>query len=124
MDSLEKSFSPYNGPGNALEEMKLLKFGNDKSIDKHVSKFKLLVAQSGLGQSTVVIDLFRETIPYSLQRPIITTEFAPTILDRWFDKAILFHNNWKKVQRYLGRGRNIIETKQEELKKKFFYLPK
>ena len=67
MDSLEKSFLPYDGPGNALEEMKSLKFSNDKSIDKHVSKFKLLVAQSRLGQSAAVIDLFRETLPYSLQ---------------------------------------------------------
>ena len=67
MESLEKSFSPYDGPGDALEEMKQLKFTNDKSIDEHVSKFKLLVAQSGLGSSAAVIDLFRETLPYSLQ---------------------------------------------------------
>ena len=82
MDSLKKSFLPYDGPGNVLEEMKLLKFSNDKSIDEHMSKFKLLVAQSGLGQSTVVIDLFREMLPYSLQRPIIIMELAPTTLDR------------------------------------------
>ena len=67
MESLEKSFSPYDGPGDALEEMKQLKFTNDKSIDKHMSKFKLLVAQSGLGQSVAVINVFRETLPYSLQ---------------------------------------------------------
>ena len=60
-----------------------------------MSKFKLLVAQSGLGNSMAVIDLFRETFPYSLQQPIITAEFAPTTLDGWFDKAIVFHNNWK-----------------------------
>ena len=51
MDSLEKSFSPYDRSSNALKEMKQLKFTNNKSIDKHVSKFKLLVAQSGSGQS-------------------------------------------------------------------------
>ena len=89
MDSLEKSFSPYNGPGDALEEIKQLKFTNDKSIDEHVSKFKLLVAQSGLGQSVAVINLFRETLPYSLQCPIITAEFSPTTLDGWFNKAIV-----------------------------------
>ena len=32
MDSLKKSFSPYDGPGNALEEIKQLKFTNDKSM--------------------------------------------------------------------------------------------
>ena len=125
MESLEKSFSPYDGPGDALEEMKLLKFTNDKSIDEHVSKFKLLVAQSGLEQSAVVIDLFRETLPYSLQRPIITAEFSPTTLDGWFDKAIVFHNNWKRAQQYLGRGRTATEPKKEEpTRKKFFYPPR
>ena len=101
MDSLKKLFSPYDGPGNALKEMKQLKFTNDKSIDEHVSKFKLLMAQSGLEQSVAVINLFMETLPYSLQRPIITMEFSPTTLDGWFNKAIVFHNNWKKAQRYL-----------------------
>ena len=93
MESLKKSFSPYDGPGDALDEMKQLRFTNDKSIDKHVSKFKLLVAQSGLGHSTAIINLFRETLPYSLQQPIITLEFSPTTLDGWFDKAIVFYNN-------------------------------
>ena len=115
MESLEKSFSPYDGPGDALEEIKQLKFTNDKSIDE-------LVAQSGLGHSMAVIDLFGETLPYSLQRPIITVEFSPTTLDGWFDKAIVFHNNWKKAQRYLGRGRTNANMKREEpTKKKFFY---
>ena len=93
MDNLEKLFSPYNGPGNALEEMKQLKFSNDKSIDEHMSKFKLLVAQSGLGQFMAVIDPFREMLSYSLQKPIITAEFLLTTLNEWFDKAIVFYNN-------------------------------
>ena len=82
MDSLEKSFSPYDGPGNALEEMKQLKFTNDKSIDKHVSKFKLIVAQSGLGQSTAVIDLFRETLPILSNNPLSLQNFhQPPLMD-------------------------------------------
>ena len=108
---VEKSFLPYDRPGDALKEIKQLKFSNNKSIDEHVSKFKLLVAQSGLGQSMAVINLFRETLPYALQRTIITTEFLPTTLDGWFDKAIVFHNDWKKAQKYLGQGRNTTETK-------------
>ena len=52
-------------------------------------------------------------------------EFLPTTLDGWFNKAIVFDNNWKKAQRYLGQGRTLMETKQgEPIKKKFFYLSK
>ena len=43
MDSLEKSFLPYDGPGNVLKKMKQLKFTNDKSIDKHIDAIVMLL---------------------------------------------------------------------------------
>ena len=66
LDSLEKSFSPYDMPGDALNTMKCLQM-KEESFEEHLAKFKLLVAQSGLDESAVVIDLFRETLPYRLQ---------------------------------------------------------
>ena len=43
IDSLEKSFSPYNAPGDALKTMKQLQMG-ESSITEHVTRFKLLVS--------------------------------------------------------------------------------
>ena len=55
--SLEKSFLPYDAPGDALDAMKHLRMG-EGSFEKHLAKFKLLVSQSGLDKSAAVADLF------------------------------------------------------------------
>ena len=66
IESLEKSFSPYDAPGDTLDAMKHLRMG-DRSFDEHLAKFKLLRSQSGLDELPVIIDLFREMLPIGLQ---------------------------------------------------------
>ena len=101
IESLEKSFLPYDAPGNALDAMKRLRMG-EGSFEEHLAKFKLLVSQSGLDELVVVADLFRETLPLGLQRPILLSEKPPVTLQEWYDKANTFHGNWRKTQRVLG----------------------
>ena len=92
----------------------------DGSFEEHLAKFKLLMSQSGLDESPVIIDLFRETLPIGLQRPILLSENPPTTLQGWYDKANTFHRNWKKTQRMLGRGKTS-KAKKETLKKTFTF---
>jgi retrotransposon gag protein/zinc knuckle protein len=102
--ALDDSFSPFDAPGDALSEMRNLKMGQDASIDEHVAKFKILVSQSGLGDSAALADFFRETLPTGLQRQILTSDPPPVTLAEWYDKAARYHNNWRRMQRILGRG--------------------
>ena len=108
-DSLENSFSPYDAPGDALEEIRKLRSG-ETSMDEHIAKFKILVTQSGLPESAAVIDFFRETLPVPLQRQILCCDSPPTTLSGWYDKASRFHNNYKRMQRILGRRTDTKTT--------------
>jgi hypothetical protein len=45
--NLTTTFSPYDAPGDALEEMKSLCMGNS-SIDEHIARFKMIVTRYGL----------------------------------------------------------------------------
>ena len=119
IESLEKWFLPYNAPGNALDAMKRLRMG-EGSFEEHLAKFKLLVSQSGLDESAAVADLFRETLPLGLQRPILLSEKPPVTLQEWYDKANTFHGNWRKTQRVLGQGKPI-ELKKETPRKAFSF---
>ena len=101
IESLEKSFSPYDAPGDALNTMKHLRMG-DRNFDEHLAKFKLLMSQLGLDESSVIIDLFRETLPIGLQRPILLSKNLPTTLQAWYNKASTFHGNWRRTQHMLG----------------------
>ena len=90
------------------------------SFEEHLAKFKLLMSQSGLNKSAAV-DLFRETLPHGLQRPILLSENPPTMLQGWYDKANTFHGNWRKTQHMLGRGK-ANKPKKEMPKKTFTFL--
>ena len=119
IESLEKSFLPYDAPGDALDAMKCLRMG-EGSFEEHLAKFKLLVSQSGLDESAVVADLFRETLPLGLQRPILLSKKLPVTLQEWYDKVNTFYGNWRKTQWVLGRGKPI-ETKKEMPRKTFSF---
>jgi Retrotransposon gag protein len=70
LDALKKTFQPYDEPAEALEDMKKLRLG-DGSITEHNSRFRLLVSQTGMKDSPALTDLYRETLPWGLQSPII-----------------------------------------------------
>ena len=55
-ETIKKSFEPFDGPGDALKEMKHLRMANNSNIDEHVAKFKMLVTRSGLSDLTAVMD--------------------------------------------------------------------
>jgi Retrotransposon gag protein len=70
VDALKKTFQPYDEPAEALEDMKKLCLG-DGSITEHNSGFRLLVSQTGMKDSLALTDLYRETLLWGLQSPII-----------------------------------------------------
>ena len=102
-ETIKKLFEPFDGPGDALEEMKQLWMANNSNIDEHVAKFKMLVTQSGLSDLMAIMDFFRETFPTPLQKQVITCENPPTTLKEWYEKTTKFHSNWQKMQRIFGR---------------------
>jgi hypothetical protein len=125
--AISESFLPFDAPGDALSEMRNMKMGQDTSIDEHVAKFKILVSQTGLGDSAAIADFFRETLPTGLQRQVLTSDPPPVTLKDWYEKAARYHNNWKRMQRILGRGdktRNTTNNYQTNTTRKFIFPKK
>ena len=125
--NLTNTFQPYDAPGDALEEMKTLRMGNG-SIEEHNAKFKMIVTKSGLDEtSPAIIDYYRETLNFPLQRQILSLENPPKTLKEWYDWAAKLDNNWRKMQRILGRSREANDRKdfngkkREEPKKRFHF---
>jgi Ty3 transposon capsid-like protein len=57
VEALKQTFQPYDEPAEALEDMKKLRLG-DNSIMEHNSRFRLLVSQTGMTDSSTLIDLY------------------------------------------------------------------
>ena len=95
---------------------------SNSNIDEHVTKFKMLVTQSGLATSVAVMDLFRKTLPTPLQKQIMTCENPPMNLEQWYEKATKFYSNWQKMQCIFGRKND--SQKNDSGKKKFSFPTK
>ena len=107
--------------------MKTLRMGNG-SIEEHNAKFKMIVTKSGLDEtSPAVIDYYREALSFPLQRQILSLENPPKTLKEWYNWAAKLDNNWRKMQRILGRSREANDRKdfngkkREEPKKRFHF---
>ena len=72
--------------------------------------------------SPAVIDYYRESLNIPLQRRILSLENPPKTLQEWYDWAAKLDNNWRKMQKILGRSResnekrNFYDKKKEEPK--------
>jgi len=127
-EELQKAFSPYDSQGDALEEIKALKMGNN-SIEDHVARFKILINKSGLDKkSPAVADYFRETLGIPLQKRLLSLENPPVSLDQWYEKATKTENAYQRIQRIIGRsadrGKAAHQKKEEPKKRTWSFSPR
>jgi hypothetical protein len=107
---LKAAFQPYDASGDALEELTSLKMGNT-SIEDHIAKYKILLSRSGVADtSPSAIDYFRRTLNVPLQRKLLELSTPPTNLKEWYDWAARLDNNFRKMQRILGRGQTTMNN--------------
>jgi Ty3 transposon capsid-like protein/Zinc knuckle len=113
---IEKDFSPYDAPKDAIYEMREMKLGKG-SIEEHVSKFKMLVTKSKLAKNDAVAEYFRETLPVPLQTRIMSLPTPPTTLDDWYKWAIQLQNNYIRMQSAINKARGNHATTNTNTKK-------
>ena len=105
MDLIIKDFSPYDAPKDAIYEMKEMKMGNT-SIEEHVARFKMLVTKSKLEKNEAVVEYLRETLPFPLQKNIMTLEKPLTTLNKWYEWAIKLQNNFVRTKSAIAKSQN------------------
>ena len=103
-DDLKDAFKPYDAPGDALEELIALKMEKN-TIEDHIARFKILLSRSGVPEnSPSAIDYFRKTLQIPLQRKLLELPTQPKDLKGWYEWASRLDNNFRKMQRILGRN--------------------
>ena len=100
---LTAAFKPYDAPGDALEELTALKMGNS-TIEDHAARFKVLLSKSGVAEdSPSAIDYFRRSLNVPLQRNLLNLPTQPKDLKEWYEWAARLDNNFRRMQRIMGR---------------------
>ena len=74
------------------------------SIEDHVAKFKVLLADSGvIEDSPTALDYFQKSIRVPLLKKILDQDNVPETLPEWYKKALKIDNDYHKVQRIIKR---------------------
>ena len=123
-------FSPYDALKDVIYEIKEMRMGGNTSIEEHVSKFKMLVTRSKLEKNDTVIEYFRETLPISLQRNILTLEMPPSTLEKWYEWAVKLQNNYLCMENAIAKTQNqgrlntsTTKKKNERGPRRFYFEP-
>jgi Retrotransposon gag protein len=70
-----EAFSMFYSVGDALDELRSLKKRKTESIDEHIAKFKMLVAESKINTTNpLTIELFKKTLPWALTVQLMKLE--------------------------------------------------
>ena len=125
---ITEAFSPFDAPKDAIYEMREMNMGNTP-IEEHIAKFKMLVTQSKLAKNDAVIEYFRETLPVSLQKNILSLPEPPTKLDDWYKIAIRSHNNWLRMRSAIAKTQNrgsksAAPQKKTQEPRRFYFEPR
>jgi Zinc knuckle len=102
--------------------MKKLHLG-DGSIMEHNSRFQLLMFQTGMKDSLALMDLYRETLPWGLQSPIIRSEHPPKTLEEWYTKATNFYVGHQRAQHLFKKRDKPANTPSAPPAQKRFSFP-
>ena len=92
LELLKKDFAEYDAPGDALDEMKSLRYDPKTSIDDHISRFKGLMTRTGMKESLSIIDMFRETLLVNLQRKVMLLDVFWNTLILLFQPCYLLYS--------------------------------
>ena len=102
-EALQESFKPYDAPGDAMDKIIHLKKG-DATVEDHVAKYKILLRKAKIPEDSLpAIDYFMRSLPIPLQRDLLRLPTPPKDLKEWYSWASKLDNNFKRMQRILGR---------------------
>ena len=118
--NLNSAFEPFDAPGDALEELKLLR-RKDNHIEDHVATFRRLAQAANLDKdSSTVRDLFEETLDTPLLRKMYSRGAAnvPKTIEDWYKQAIEEDNAKERLTRRITRRHEGKTDRSKDIKGK------
>jgi hypothetical protein len=81
-------FLMFDSVGDALNELQSLRKKKTDLIDKHIAKFKMLANKLKINTTNPLsIELFKETLPWTLTLQLMRLETPLKTIDDWYEWA-------------------------------------
>jgi Zinc knuckle len=117
-----EAFSMFDTVGDALDELRSLKKKKTESIDEHIAKFKMLVAESKIDtMNPLSIELFKKTLPWALMLELMKLETLLKTINNWYEWVATLDHRFHKVNRAIERTRR--NSGKERIPQQKYYFP-
>jgi len=118
MAAFKKAFKDVDQVNEALNDLGRLRQGN-KGAEEHTMTFQLLVGKAGISSEKnpnhqVLIDLYQKSLKPKLVKRIMSMEQIPETIEEWYEKAILFDNNWRRLMTAMGHNPRYGQNNGQE----------
>jgi Domain of unknown function (DUF4939)/Zinc knuckle len=118
---LMEAFSMFNSVGDALDELRSLRKKKNESINEHIARFKMLVAELKSDTTKPLsIELFKETLPWGLTLELMKLETPLKTIDNWYEWAATVDHRFHKVNRAIERTRGNFGKEKAPQRKYYF----
>jgi hypothetical protein len=113
----------FDSVGDALDKLRSLKKKKMESIDEHIAKFKMLAAESKMDMtSPLSIELFKETLPWTLTLELMKLETPLKTINDWYKCAATLDHQFHKVNRAIEQTRG--NSRKERTPQQKYYFPR
>jgi Zinc knuckle len=118
---LMEAFSMFDSVGDALDELWSLRKKKTELINEHIARFKMLAAESKIDTTNPLsIELFKETLPWSLTLELIKLEMPLKTIDDWYKWAAIIDHRFHKVNWAIEQTRGN-SGKEKTLQQKYYF---
>jgi hypothetical protein len=118
---LIEAFSMFNSVGDVLDELWSLRKKKTESINKHIAKFKMLAAESKIDTTNPLsIELFKETLPWTLTLQLMKLETPLKTIDDWYKLAALLDHRFHKLNQAIEQTRGT-SAKEKTPQQKYYF---
>jgi hypothetical protein len=112
----------FDSVGDALDKLQSLRKKKNKSIDKHIAKFKMLATKSKIDtMNPLSIELFKETLPWALMLQLIKLETPLKIIDDWYEWAASLDHWFHKLNWVIEQTRG--NSRKEKTLQRNYHFP-
>jgi hypothetical protein len=95
---LIKAFSMFDSVGEALDKLQALRMKKNESIDEHITKFKMLVAESKTDTTNpLTIKLFKEMLSWGLILQLMKLKTPLRAINDWYTWAVMLNHRYHKL---------------------------
>ena len=111
LENVHKAFAAADIEGDARATLQQLRQGNG-TVNDYISQFRILSGRAKTTDNTMPIEYFMEGLNIGILQKIFSQPTIPKQIDEWYEQALKYDAQYRRIREILGQRRGISNTNQ------------